>query len=316
MRAEVRERAGEEALSGELRCTGAHRFPIVRGIPRFVEPENYAASFGFEWGLYGHLQVDRLHDRSLTRDRFYREVGWSPADLRGLRVLEVGCGGGRFSDVVLEAGAELWAVDLSTAVEKNRELHPGHPRLHLFQASAYALPFAPGSFDLVFCFGVLQHTPRPREAFRALVPFVKPGGRLAVDIYAAHPKQISHWKYLVRPITKRMDRERLHDRIRRAAPTLVPISRRIRRIPRVGKPLSRLVPIFVHDGFMGRMSPEDEVRWAVLETLDFLSPAYDRPRPRWVLERWFRKAGFEDVRTACTARSLNYGWGTRSAGAS
>jgi len=306
-------RKGDEILSGTLGCTEdrSHHYPIERGIPRFVPPENYAGSFGFEWTLYGDLQVDRLGDHTITRDRFYQQMGCGPEDLAGLRVLEVGCGGGRFSDVVLDAGAELFAVDLSVAVEKNRELHPAHPRLHLAQASIYDLPFAREAFDLVFCFGVLQHTPDPHASFEALVPFVKPGGRLAVDIYAAHPKQTSHWKYAVRPIAKRISPERLHAAIARIAPVLVPISRRVRRIPKVGKPLSRLIPIMVHDGFMGKLRPEEEVRWAILETLDALSPAYDRPRSRRTLHRWFEQSGLVDVETNNVMNALNYGRGRR-----
>jgi len=310
------ERDGAEIVSGELACSARedHRFRIERGIARFVPAENYAASFGYQWDLYGDLQVDRLGEHSVTRDRFYQQLGCGPEDLKGMRVLEVGCGGGRFSDVVLDAGAELWAVDLSSAVDKNRELHPGHPRLHLAQASLGALPFALGAFDLVFCFGVLQHTPSPRASFDALVPFVKPGGWLAVDIYACHPKQISHWKYALRPITKRISPPRLHRILQRAAPTLVPVSRRLRRIPRVGKALSRAVPIMVNDGFMGRVPPDEEVRWAVLETLDALTPAYDRPRPRWVLQRWFERAGMVEVRTSTMMNGLNYGRSTRPGG--
>jgi SAM-dependent methyltransferase len=306
------ERDGDDVRSGELRCTSTGRsYPIVNGIPRFVPPENYAESFEFQWDLYGSLQVDRLHDHSLTRERFYSELGCGPEDLAGLRVLEAGCGGGRFSDLVLEAGGELYAADLSNAVEKNRELHPGNPHLHLVQAAITELPFAPDSFDLVFCFGVLQHTPSPRATFRALVPFVKPRGRLAVDIYAAHPKQTSHWKYLVRPVTKRLGKRRLHRIIERSVPVLLPISRSVRRIPKIGKLLSRFVPIKVHDGFMGRVSPEEEERWAVLETLDALSPAYDKPRSRRTLHRWFEECGLTQVETFSTSGALNYGRGTK-----
>lgn len=309
---EEAEREGNEIVRGALECSRCgQRAPIVDGIPRFVPTESYADNFGYEWGLFGDLQVDRLHGHSLTSDRFFLETGCGPGSLKGLRVLEAGCGGGRFSDVALAAGAELYAVDLSNAVEKNRDMHPGNEMLNLFQASLDQLPFAHGVFDLVFCFGVLQHTPSPKASFNSLVPFVKPGGCLAVDIYAAHPKQTSHWKYLVRPITKRMDHERLLGLIEQAAKVLVPLSRRVRRIPRIGKPLSRLVPIFVHDGFMGKVPPEEEVRWAVLETLDALTPAYDRPRSRRTLEKWFGAAGFQEIKTASTMNALNHGRGIK-----
>ncbi len=306
--------APQDRLEGDLRCAACNRdYPVRRGIPRFVPEQNYAGSFGFEWTLYGDLQYDRLQDNTMTRDRFYQQTGLTPADLRGKKVLEAGCGGGRFSDVVLAAGAELHAIDLSVAVDKNRELHPGHPALNLAQASILEPPFAPGTFDLVFCFGVIQHTPDPAETFRALAPLVKPGGRLAVDVYAAHPKQSSHWKYLVRPMTKRMNHEKLHAIIDRSSHVLYPVSRTIRRVPVVGKWLSRLVPIFVHDGFVGRVPRDQERRWAVLETLDALTPVHDHPKSARTLRRWFEGAGFSAVQVATTMNALNYAWGDRPA---
>jgi SAM-dependent methyltransferase len=47
----------------------------------------------------------------------------------------------------------------------------------------FHMPFAEGWFDKAYCFGVLQHTPDPREAFHAIVRHLKPGGRIASDIY-------------------------------------------------------------------------------------------------------------------------------------
>lgn len=301
-------RQSGEILEGNLRCRECDvSYPIHNGIPRFVPEENYAENFGFEWHRFAELQTDRLHTHTLSHDRFGLEIGCDPKDLKGLRVLEAGCGGGRFTDIVLESEAELFAVDLSNAVDKNRQIHQGNTALTLIQGSIDAIPLAHEAFDLVFCLGVLQHTPDPSAFFRALVPYVKPGGRLVVDVYAAHPKQSLHWKYIIRPITKRMDQSRLLALIERAAPILVPISRQVRRVPKVGKALSRLIPIFVHDGFMGKVSPAEELRWAVLETFDALSPAYDRPRSLRAVHRWFRDAGMTQIETFNLNNALNYG---------
>ena len=305
-----------EVIEGQLRCESTGRsYPVRNGIPRFVvEDENYAENFGFEWDLFAEIQTDRLARHTLSRDRFFNQVSFRPEELAGMRVLEAGCGGGRFSDVVLEAGAELFSFDLSNAVDKNRQIHEGHPRHHLFQASIFEPPFVPASFDLVFCMGVLQHTPDPASFFRQLVPFVKPGGELMVDIYSAHPKQSLHWKYALRPVSKRISHRVLLRGIEAAAPVLVPISRQVRRIPKLGKPLSRFIPIFVHDGFMGVIPQEDEVRMAVLETFDALSPTYDRPRSLRTLHRWFIDGGFEEVVTFNVMHALNIARGRAPSG--
>src|SRR5437867_2895771 len=51
-------------LSGELVGPSGRRYPIVRGIPRFVDSERYAASFGYEWGRWPRLQFD---DQNVSR---------------------------------------------------------------------------------------------------------------------------------------------------------------------------------------------------------------------------------------------------------
>ena len=73
--------------------------PIVRSIPRFVSSESYASSFGFQWNRFDRLQVDSVMHNDLSRDRFYATTGW-PSSLNGERILEAGCGTGRFTELV------------------------------------------------------------------------------------------------------------------------------------------------------------------------------------------------------------------------
>lgn len=303
-------RCGEDVVTGSLVCACGRRVAIENGIPRFVPPENYAGNFGFQWTRFAELQVDRLQGNTMSRDRFYLQLGRGPESLAGLRVLEAGCGGGRFSDIVLEAGAELYSVDLSNAVDKNRELHKEHPRHHVVQSSILDLPLRAEAFDLVFCFGVIQHTPDPAQTFRSLVPFVKPGGSLAVDVYAAHPKQVLHWKYALRPLTRRMSDETLLRWTERATRVFLPAARVLRRIPKAGKALTRLVPLKIHDGILVDAPQEKQHDLAVLETFDALSPAYDRPRSRRTLQRWFDRAGLQ-AETFTLLNGLNYGRGIK-----
>lgn len=312
---EASERDGDDVVTGALTCKQcAARVPIVGGIPRFVPVESYADNFGIQWNRFGELQVDRLKGHTLSRDRFWLESGFRPEELAGKRVLDGGCGGGRFTDIALEAGAEVYAADLSNAVDKNRAIHPKHPRLHVLQASITDLPLRPESFDFVFSFGVLQHTPDPAASFRALVPFVKPGGRIAIDVYAAHPKQTLHWKYLLRPITRKMDEKRLLAWIEWATPRLLPATRALRSIPVAGKALTRLIPLKIHDGILrGEFSPEEELRLAILETYDAYAPAYDRPRSLRAITGWMRSAGLEQIEGFCMMRGLNYARATKPA---
>src|SRR5437867_3161327 len=122
--------------------------------------------------------------------------------------------------------------------------------------------------------GVLQHTPDPRRTLASLARYVRPGGELVVDCYRKNLASLLHWKYLLRPVTKRMSQERLHRAIALAVPVLLPIARSLRRLGgRVGV---RVVPIaeYSHLG----LSRELEKEWSVLDTFDMYSPAHDHPQ--------------------------------------
>ncbi len=82
---------------GQLRCTQCPAtFPILRSMPRFVSSDEYAASFGYQWNQFDKLQLDKFMRNDLSRERFYATTGW-PEHLEGQRVLEAGCGMGRFT---------------------------------------------------------------------------------------------------------------------------------------------------------------------------------------------------------------------------
>jgi len=89
-------------------------FPIVGSVPRFVESEAYVQNFGFEWNVHALTQLDT--DSSDESERTFRsKTGFTPEQLRGKRVLDVGCGMGRFSDV-----ASKWAPRSSGSISAVR----------------------------------------------------------------------------------------------------------------------------------------------------------------------------------------------------
>lgn len=82
------------------------------------------------------------------------------------------------------------AVDRSRAVDACQSSFGHHPRLHLVQADIRQLPFEPGCFDDAYCLGVLQHTPDPAASLGAVARHVRPGGRVAVDVYPRRPANL------------------------------------------------------------------------------------------------------------------------------
>ncbi|MBZ0232802.1 MAG: class I SAM-dependent methyltransferase [Deltaproteobacteria bacterium] len=277
-----------------VRCTACSRVDAVEnGVPRFVPRDNYAASFGLQWNRFARTQLDSHNGTTISRDRFLAQSRWTERDLSGALVLDGGCGSGRFAEIALSLGAEVVAIDFSSAVDACRS-NNGSEELHVLQADLYDLPFAPGSFDFVYSFGVIQHTPDVRGALEALVAQVRPGGRIAVDVYRSSWRQFLHPKFWLRPVTKRVPSAALFGWVERLAPPLLEVSRTVGRVPLVGAALRRALPVANYEGVFPL--DEDQLRdFAVLDTFDWLSPRYDQPQSAATLERWMRELGLVEI---------------------
>lgn len=112
-------------------------------------------------------------------------------ELRGRRVLDVGCGKGRFARVFheQEPAAELWGLDISE--EMLRFVPEG---IHTRAGSMTELPFADGFFDAAYATESLEHAVEIERAVAEICRVVKPGGRIAII-----DKNSQHWGRLATP---------------------------------------------------------------------------------------------------------------------
>jgi 2-polyprenyl-3-methyl-5-hydroxy-6-metoxy-1,4-benzoquinol methylase len=259
-------------------------------MPRFVPGEEYAGSFGFQWNKFRGTQLDSHTGIPLSRDRLFSVTQW-PTRMEGQLVLEAGSGAGRFTEVLLGTGATVFSFDLSSAVDANRANNGGSSNLNLFQASIFDIPLRAAAFDKVMCLGVIQHTPDPERAFASLARMLKPGGEIAVDVYARHLKALISWKYVLRPVLRRMDRQHLFRLIERSVDLLLPAAVGLRKV--AGKYGARLMPILEYSHL--NLPPKTNREWAILDTFDMYSPAHDHPRSIGEVRRWFEAAGLERV---------------------
>lgn len=101
-------------------------FPVIDGIPRFTG-DQHLESFGRQWNQY-----DIAHDDE-DRATFQAKTGVSLKELTGLRVLDAGCGGGRYSKVCGDAGALVSGADHTAAVDKAKQLCTRSPMSNLFK---------------------------------------------------------------------------------------------------------------------------------------------------------------------------------------
>ena len=296
---------GGELLLGPdaYRCSAGHVFPIVSGIPRFVRSDPYAESFGRQWNRFRATQLDSHTGIAISEERVLRSLGLAgPSSggiprLRGQTVLEVGCGAGRFTEILLKHGAMVASVDLSSAVEANAANFPPGPEHCVAQADVRALPFAPGQFDGVFCLGVLQHTPDPEESIAALYEQVRAGGWLAIDHYAISP---SSWTWLgvhaARQVVKRLPLERRLPTVERIVDRLLPVHAAAARRGRgPAQLLSRVSPVLSYYHVYPQLSDELQREWAVLDTHDALTDTYKHHRTPGEIRSYLHELGLSNI---------------------
>lgn len=286
----------DDIPSGNLVCQECGAiFGIEGGIPRFVDVrDDYCGNFGFQWRYWKTIQIDRLSGHGLSQSRFFRDTGWDPVWLAGKTILDCGCGAGRFADVAAGFGARVVACDISAAVEACRDNTVARDgRVQPIQASLFDLPLRAGSFDGVFCMGVIQHTPDPSALMRSLPHFLKPGGRLVYNFYEA---DFWPWlqipKYVLRLITPRLPVKATLALSRFLVALFHPLTSRLATAPKI-RIVNHVIPICtVHEASLSR---EQQRIWTLLDTFDWYSPLYEKRQNHLRVARLLRDSGLVDV---------------------
>lgn len=151
--------------------------------------------------------ADEEHFPSTIDPRIYhvRLLAEYFGPLAGRRVLDAGCGKGRFARVLLEEnpGARICGLDLAEAML--RHVPAG---IAPCAASITALPFPDGAFDCAYATESLEHVVHIETAVAELCRVVRPGGRIAVI-----DKNAEHWGRLATPEWERWFRPEELDRL-------------------------------------------------------------------------------------------------------
>lgn len=237
--------------------------------------KQYWDSFGYEWTRWSKTQLyGKENDETFTKKTGLREE-----DVKGKTVLDVGCGTGRFMEVVARWKAH-WVVgiDPSEAAKVARKnLGAIYDNISVGQLSIEE--YRGSSYDIVYCIGVLHHTPNPKQSFMQLTKLVKPGGLLCVwvyqkmgmwvkiaDIYRVVTVHLPWW--LLRVLS-------LYSIVWGLWP----------KVPIVGGYIWGMIPCSAHPNW----------RWRILDTFDWYSPKYQSKHTVEEVKGWFVEAGFMDI---------------------
>jgi 2-polyprenyl-3-methyl-5-hydroxy-6-metoxy-1,4-benzoquinol methylase len=101
-----------------------------------------------------------------------------PVDLKGKKLLEVGCGMGYFSQMAIKKGARVTGLDVGKkliSISKSK-----CPTGNFVVGSALRLPFKSGDYDVVISTEVIEHCENPQKAISEIIRVLKPGGKAVI----------------------------------------------------------------------------------------------------------------------------------------
>lgn len=129
-----------------------------------------------------------LHAINPLRLEWIQELAGS---LSGLRVLDVGCGGGILSEAMARNGADVTGIDLAEKSLKVARLHGLESGVKVEYRAVPVETLAAeqaGHYDVVTCMEMLEHVPDPASVVRACAELVKPGGWVFFSTLNRNPK--------------------------------------------------------------------------------------------------------------------------------
>jgi len=290
-----------------LQCECGAKYPIVDGVPRLVEdcqvspsaePEaqdgtgtsanrkddfdSIRRSFSREWQAFDY-ETDKTWGWTLEERKavFLGDVGFDPRDLNGKRLLDAGCGNGTLTAVLSSFGMEVVGLDLNEGLglanARKRELVPASAdRVNFVQGNLFNPPLRERSFDLIYCSGVIHHTPSSKETFKKLVPLVKTGGRLYIWVYGYRALPVRMFAGAGRSLKRIMSLES------------------VMRVCRVVSPFFKVSTEFLDATGLVKFRKRT-CREITLDLFDMWAPRFNHWHKESEVQSWFREMGFTNI---------------------
>jgi ubiquinone/menaquinone biosynthesis C-methylase UbiE len=206
-------------ITGALRIAGTnHGYPIIDCVARLtpelahrhadwlrnwdltpppsadttggLQAEETVESFGFQWNWNSDMRSEKdLQWRVADRFRL------APSDFSGRFVMDAGAGAGDQSRWMVDQGASVLSVDLSSAIDVVSRKLRLNPRWFGVQGDITALPLDDAQFDMVYCEGVIQHTRDSPATVAELCRVLAPGGQILATHYQRSIRRIGRFKH-------------------------------------------------------------------------------------------------------------------------
>ena len=241
------------------------------------ENDSYVENFGKQWKDYRDVQIDSINNFKISEKFFNQMLFYNLEILKNKNILEIGCGAGRFTEYLVKYANQCVSIDLSSAIFHN--VSKNSSNLTLIKADFNDL-IPDKKFDIVFCRGVLQHTPNPLISLKKIHTFVKKEGDVFFDIYKKpkigylHPKY-SIWRPLIRLL---ISYDSFENFLKKNIKFLLQIKRIIKKLFFNSNFIAdSLIPVWDYKDKLD-LNEAQLIQWSIMDTLDGIYAKYDFPQ--------------------------------------
>lgn len=237
----------------------------------------YVDNFGKQWRDYRDVQIDSKNNFFISQD-YLKEMLFNNIEiLKNKKVLEIGSGAGRFTEYLSYYSKECISLDLSSAIYHNVSKDKSNT---CFIKADFNKLISEKKFDIVFCRGVLQHTPNPLKSLLKIHSFINENGHVFFDIYKMPKLGYLHPKYFFwRPLIKNFIKyETFENFLKKRVKFLLKIKRITKKILFNSNFLSDcIIPIWDYKDKLN-ISESKLQMWTIMDTLDGIYAKYDFPQ--------------------------------------
>lgn len=286
----IEELVGSSIKSGSL-ISKSNTYPIIDGVPRFVNFDGYSKNFGWQWKKWSKVQFESENKDSpmegYTEDMFLKITNFGKETIKNKLVLDLGCGSGRFLDIINKCESLIIALDYTAAIDVAKR-NIQNENILFIQGDALNLPIKNEIVDYVYSIGVLHHTPDPKKGIEEAYKVLKKEGVFAISLYS----EKSLYTFFSVKIW--------------------------RKIFNLLWPIFGSLPAFVYSKFFGTITyylgkvhiyltypvrfffPTavlPDIRWSILDTFDKVTTSFQSGHSEKQVISWFETLGFKNITT-------------------
>ncbi len=285
----VNEENSSEVISGKL-VSNSNTYEITNGIPRFVKDEGSSDKCGWQWNKWARVQFeDENIGRPMegySKNMFSTITEFNKSEIQNKLVLDIGCGSGRFADIVSNMGAITIALDYSNAIDAAKD-NVTNKNVLFIQGDALSLPIKNEVIDFSYSIGVLHHTPNPKKGVEEAYRVLKKDGIFAISVYSKESlytfSSVTFWRKIFKAMWPLFGHypPLIYSRIFGTINHYLGL---------ISKYLTYPIRLFFPTMVLS------DIRWSILDTFDAVTTSFQSGHTIYEVFNWFTSTGFKEIK--------------------